>query len=142
MKWYMLAILLPIAACDQLQPQDTPHGAVMDSNGQYHYADDYTYRQAQTSLDEFCYTPLVDINRILRDESQRHAKEVICKKDSANIQKTAKKMAEEGKSSDEVEQEQQQHEPNSGGSYVATKPIIPSEGGSNVYIDVNHGHPQ
>ena len=140
MKWYMLTIFLPLIACVE-QPQQLQHGVIIDSNGQYHYADDYTYRAAQTNLDEFCYTPLVDINRILRNEDQRKAKETVCRKDSVNLQKAAKKIAEGKETAQQAQQEEVEHASESGGDY--TNPKSPNtEGGSNIYIDVNHGHPQ
>jgi hypothetical protein len=113
-----------------------------------HYADEYTYARAQGTLDSFCELPLVDINRILKSSRERTAKEVICRKDSLNkavnrvrveVAKknndNAYKAAEAKKKNVSISRSEQNDDIH---YYNENSPN--TEGGSGVYIDVNHGH--
>ena len=129
-----------------------------------HYADDYTYTQAQGTLDRFCALSPVDINRILRSDPERAAKDVICQRDSLNreshdktvhrfqaelAQEVAKQVAKEAameaakevakemakKGNINITRSEKIEDPR---HYNASSPN--TEGGSNVYIDVDHGH--
>jgi len=129
-----------------------------------HYADNYTYAWAQGTLDRFCELPLVDINRILRSDPERAAKEVVCRRDSRNrapintavngfqaelAREVAKDVAQDvakqtantrgryNRRNLNITRSEQVDDPH---RFNANSPN--TEGGSNVYIDVDHGHPE
>ena len=100
-----------------------------------------TYSKAQGTLDDFCNLPVADINRILQTVTDRFAKEIVCKQDSVhNALRRAR--AEQAKTQQAInpnklsraERRSDPHEFNAG----SPNP----EGGTDVYIDVSHGHPE
>jgi len=114
-------------------------GHYLDSD---HYADAYTYARAQGTLDSFCELPLVDINRILRSDPERAAKEVICQRDSLN--KAVSRVRSEVAKKENVNISKSENVNISRAEkiddthyYNESSPN--TEGGSDVYIDVNHG---
>ena len=158
-----ITILLLLAGC---APQPGQYSFYYHSYSD-HYADEYTYVQAQRTLDRFCELPLVDINRILRSDPERAAKEVICQRNSLNrdllnkavnrfqaevAKQVTKDIAKEAameaakEAAQEVAREVAKKENvnitrsekiDDTHHYNASSPN--TEGGSNVYIDVDHG---
>ena len=146
LKKLMILLLLPGCA-----PQPGQYSYYYHSYSG-HYADEYTYAQAQGTLDRFCELPLVDINRILRSDPERAAKEVICQKDSLNrdspnkaaysfqaelAKEVARDVAKEVARKENVNISRSEKIDDTH-HYNADSPN--TEGGSNVYIDVDHGH--
>ena len=100
-----------------------------------------TYSKAQGTLDDFCNLPVADINRILKTVTDRFAKEIVCKQDSvhdamrrARPEQAKTRQAIYAKKLSRVERSSDPHEFNTGSPN--------SEGGTGVYIDVSHGHPE
>jgi len=100
-----------------------------------------TYSKAQGTLDDFCNLPVADINRILQTVTDRFAKEIVCKQDSVHSA-LRRARAEQAKTQQAInpnklsraERRSDPHEFNAG----SPNP----EGGTDVYIDVSHGHPE
>ena len=146
LKKLMILLLLPGCA-----PQPGQYNYYYHSYSG-HYADEYTYAQAQGTLDRFCELPLVDINRILRSDPERAAKEVICQRNSTNrdplnnsvnsfraelAKEVAKDVAKDIAKKDNINISRSEKIDDTH-HYNASSPN--TEGGSNVYIDVDHGH--
>jgi len=155
-----MMILLLLSGC---APQPGQYSFYYHSYSD-HYADDYTYARAQGTLDRFCELSPVDINRILRSDPERAAKEVICQRNSLNresrdkavnrfqaelAKELAKQVAKEAamEAAKEVAKEMakrgdvnitRSEKIDDARHYNASSPN--TEGGSNVYIDVDHGH--
>jgi len=84
---------------------------------------------------------VADINRILKTVTDRFAKEIVCKQDSvhdamrrARPEQAKTRQAIYAKKLSRVERSSDPHEFNTGSPN--------SEGGTGVYIDVSHGHPE